>query len=72
MSIFDVLLEFKNFPFVPTLGSEESYRLKAKNVMNKNFMFIEKNATLLDIPPLLKQLGDSNFPIPVVNNSTDR
>ena len=33
MCIFDVLLEFKNFPFLPTLGSEDSYTLKAKDIM---------------------------------------
>jgi hypothetical protein len=33
MCIFDVLLEFKNFPFMPTLGSEGSYSLKASDIM---------------------------------------
>lgn len=42
MSIFDVLLEFKNFPFMPTLGTESSYHLKAKDIMTKNFMYLSE------------------------------
>ena len=70
-NILDVLLEFKNFPFLPTLGSENSYKLKARDIMNKNFMFISKDACFNDIPILMRQLKDSNFPIPVVDNKTD-
>lgn len=32
MCIFDVLLEFKNFPFLPTLDIEGNYQLKAKDI----------------------------------------
>jgi len=42
MCIFDVLLEFKNFPFMPTLGSENSYSLKASDIAHKNFLFLEE------------------------------
>jgi H+/Cl- antiporter ClcA len=40
MGIFDVIIEFKNFPFMPTLGSLQSYSLKASDIMNKNFMHL--------------------------------
>lgn len=53
MCIFDVLLEFKNFPFMPTLGSEGSYCLKASDIMMKNFLYLEQKAILKDIPLLL-------------------
>ena len=72
MSIFDVLLEFKNFPFMPTLGSETSYQMMAKDIMNKNFFYISEDSRYSDIPILMRQLKDSNFPIPVVNNKIDR
>jgi hypothetical protein len=40
MNVFDVLLEFKNFPFLPTLGNESNYSLKAKDIMTKNFLYL--------------------------------
>jgi H+/Cl- antiporter ClcA len=42
MGIFDVIIEFKNFPYMPALGSLQAYSLKAQDIMNKNFMFLSK------------------------------
>lgn len=42
MCIFDVLLEFKNFPFLPTLGSESNYNLTAKDIISKNFLYLSE------------------------------
>ncbi len=53
MCLFDVLLEFKNFPFAPTLGSEDSYYLKASDIMNKNYLYLDERARLKDIVLLL-------------------
>ena len=44
MGIFDVIIEFKNFPYMPALGSVASYQQKASDIMNKTFMFLSSNA----------------------------
>jgi hypothetical protein len=49
MTLFDVILEFKNFPYTPTLGSLQAYSLKASDIMNSNFMYLTKNNKLVDI-----------------------
>jgi chloride channel 2 len=53
MCIFDVLLEFKNFPFTPTLGSEGSYSLTASDICQKNFLYLSDKGIFKDIPLLL-------------------
>jgi hypothetical protein len=69
MCIFDVLLEFKNFPFLPTLGSENSYSLKASDIMAKNFLYLEERSILKDVVLLLQKLGDSsNLAIPILSS----
>ena len=69
MCIFDVLLEFKNFPFTPTLGSEDSYSLRATDIMQKNFLYLSENAIFKDIPLLLQRLGETNnLQVPVLND----
>jgi hypothetical protein len=35
MTLFDVILEFKNFPYMPTLGSVQAYSLAVGDIMNK-------------------------------------
>lgn len=34
LSIFDVLTEMKNLPFLPVLKSEDVYEIKASEIMN--------------------------------------
>jgi hypothetical protein len=69
MTLFDVILEFKNFPYMPTLGSLQSYSLKASDIMNRNFMHLSSKSTLSDIPAILSKCGDANVTIPVVESS---
>ncbi len=53
MTLFDVILEFKNFPYMPTLGSLEAYSLKASEIMNTSFIFLTKKNKLADILTLI-------------------
>lgn len=53
MSVFEVLLELKNLPYMATLGSIGAYRFRAYDIMNRNFFFLTKDAKLADIPPIL-------------------
>lgn len=68
MGLFDVIIEFKNFPYMPSLGSLQTYSLKASNIMNQNFMYLSKKSTLSDIPAILSKTGDASVTIPVVES----
>lgn len=68
MSIFDVVLEFKNLPYLPTLGSIEAYYLTAANIMNKNFFYLTRDATLADLPVIINKVKTSNIAIPIVES----
>lgn len=72
MGLFDVIIEFKNFPYMPSLGSIQTYSLKASNIMNQNFMYLTKKSTLADIPAILSKCGDSSVTIPVVASDDNK
>jgi chloride channel 2 len=72
MGIFDVIIEFKNFPYMPSLGSEKAYSLKAHDIMNKNFMYLSKKSTLSDIPSILMTVGDKSVTVPVVASEENK
>lgn len=68
MGLFDVIIEFKNFPYMPSLGSLQAYSLKASDIMNRNFMYLSKRSTLSDIPSILSKTGEASVTIPVVQS----
>lgn len=72
MGIFDVVIEFKNFPYMPTLGSLQAYSLKASDIMNRNFMFLSRRSALSDITAILARTGDASVTIPVVESSNHK
>ncbi len=72
MGIFDVIIEFKNFPYMPSLGSLQAYSLKASDIMNRNFMYLTKKSTLSDIPAILSRVGEASITIPVVESSENK
>lgn len=72
MSIFDVVLEFKNLPYLATLGSVEAYYQTAKHIMNKNFFFITKDAILADLPIVVNRVKSARIAIPVVESETKK
>ncbi|CDW90775.1 voltage-gated chloride channel protein [Stylonychia lemnae] len=61
MSIFDVLLEFKNFPFLPTLGEGDTIHLKARDIMNRNFVYLREDSEIREIRDILTQFEDFNY-----------
>jgi hypothetical protein len=72
MSIFDVLLDMKDIPYLPALRSVGHYHLKANDIMNKNFLYLTKNSQLSDIIVLLQHLGPRAKSIPVVESEEDK
>ena len=67
-SIFDVMLELKNLPFLPQLTNVKSYAQTAGDLMNKNFMYLTKNATLGDLTVIIGKVGSQPYTIPVVES----
>ena len=58
MTLFDVVIEFKNFPYMPSLSSVQSYNLKASDLMNPNCLFMTLKSRMAEIPVLLMQTGE--------------
>lgn len=72
ISIFDVLLEMKNLPYLPALRSADLYDKSAKDIMSKNFLYLTEDSRLKDIVVLLQYLGPHSRSIPVVESEEDR
>lgn len=72
MSAFDVILEFKNLPYLATLGNANVYQLQAKDIMNKNFMFLSMQSRLAEIPVIISKAKGSDLQIPVVASEHKR
>ena len=72
MGIFDVIIEFKNFPYMPSLGSLQAYKLKACDIMNRNFFYLTRKSTLSDIPAILSRIGEASVTIPVVESTEQK
>jgi hypothetical protein len=66
MSIFDVILEIKNLPFLPTLSNVSTYNVTAKDLMNSNFFYLTAEAKLADITVIINKVGYYPVTIPVV------
>jgi len=72
MSIFDVLLDMKDLPYLPALRSADLYNQNAKDIMNKNFLYLTQDSKLKDIVVLLEYLGPMSKSIPVVETEEDK
>ena len=53
MSIFDVLLDMKNLPYLPALKSEDQYSMTAKEIMNNSFLYLTQESTFHDITTVI-------------------
>mmetsp|Transcript_1960 Transcript_1960/g.1422 ORF Transcript_1960/g.1422 Transcript_1960/m.1422 type:complete len:123 (+) Transcript_1960:1449-1817(+) len=68
MSLFDVILEFKNLPYLASLGSVEAYFMKAESLMNKNFFYLTISSALSELPVIIHKVKTSTVAIPVVES----
>lgn len=55
MSIFDVLLEMKGIPYMPTLKPAALYLKKASDIMTVQFATISKDTTLFNLAKLIHE-----------------
>ena len=72
ISIYDVLIDMKNLPYLPAIRIDEDYSLKANNIMNRKYTFMCKDSKLSDIGKLLSQFHHKllykSISIPVVKS----
>ena len=72
VSYFDLLLDMKGLPYMPALKSREAYRLTAADIMNRNFLYLTRSATLSDIAVLLQYVGAQPKAVPVVESAEQK
>ena len=76
VSIFDVLLDMKDLPYLPAIRIDENYSLKAGNIMDKNLQYLYKDSSLADIAFILfhtQRNSSSRFKsIPVVKSEESK
>lgn len=58
ISFFDVILQMKNLPFLPSLASAEFYNKSAGDLMNKKFLFITTQSKMSEIPVIMSKCGN--------------
>lgn len=46
LGIFEVMTDMRNLPYLPSLKSVEHYKLEAKDIMNRNFLYLTLESTL--------------------------
>ena len=68
MGIFDVLLDMKGLPYLPSLRSVDTYSMKAADIMNRNFIYITEKSNFADIVVLLQHIGPRPKSIPVLKD----
>lgn len=72
MSIFDVLLDMKDLPYLPALKSTDLYDQTAGKIMNKNFLYLTADSRLKDIVVLLQFLGPISKSVPIVESEENK
>ena len=56
MSVYDVILEMKNLPFLASLSNVTDYNKTAKDLMNENFLYLTKESRLSHISVIMNQV----------------
>ena len=68
-SAFDQLIEIKNLPFLPTMTGYGIYNLTAKELMNRNFLYLTReNSKMGDIAVIISKTNGSAYTVPVVQS----
>ena len=68
ISIYDVILQLKNLPFLPNLISDDTYSKNVGDIMTSKFLYLPSGSKLSDIPAILNKVGKKPATIPVVDS----
>mmetsp|Transcript_43509 Transcript_43509/g.31759 ORF Transcript_43509/g.31759 Transcript_43509/m.31759 type:complete len:176 (-) Transcript_43509:631-1158(-) len=72
ISIYDVILQMRNLPFLPTMTTDITYNKNAGDIMNTKFLYLPLSAKLADIPSILNKVGNKPATIPVVDSRSNK
>ena len=73
MSAFDALIDIKNLPFLSTTTGYSTYHLTAKDLMNRNFLYLTHDTSkLADIAVIIAKVAYSVYTVPVVESDTNK
>jgi hypothetical protein len=72
-SAFDVLIDIKNLPFLSTTSGYSTYHLTAKDLMNRNFLYLTHDQSKLgDIAVIIAKVAHSVYTVPVVESDSKK
>ena len=73
LSAFDTLIDIKNLPFLSTNTGYSTYHLSAKDLMNRNFLYLTaESSKLADIAVIISKVGNSVYTVPVVESDNKK
>lgn len=73
LSAFDALIEIKNLPFLSSMTGYSTYHLTAKDLMNRNFLYLTKrNSKMADIAVIIAKVAHSLYTVPVVESDNKK
>lgn len=73
LSAFDALIEIKNLPFLSSMTGYSTYHLTAKDLMNRNFLYLTKqNSKMADIAVIIAKVAHSLYTVPVVDSDSKK
>jgi len=73
VSAFDALIEIKNLPFLSSNTGYSTYHLTAKDLMNRNFLYLTQDQSKLgDIAVIIAKVAHSSYTVPVVESDAKK
>jgi hypothetical protein len=73
LSAFDALIDIKNLPFLSTTTGYSTYHLTAKDLMNRNFLYLTHDTSkLADIAVIISKVAHSVYTVPVVESDNKK
>jgi chloride channel 2 len=70
MSIYDVMLDIKELPYLPALKTQELYDKEAKDIMQTNHSYLKLESTLRDLAIILENKTNL-IKIPVIDEESN-
>eukprot|EP00826_Nyctotherus_ovalis_P061535 TRINITY_DN8767_c0_g1_i1.p1 TRINITY_DN8767_c0_g1~~TRINITY_DN8767_c0_g1_i1.p1 ORF type:complete len:356 (+),score=66.25 TRINITY_DN8767_c0_g1_i1:385-1452(+) len=72
MSFFDTVIQLKGLPFLPAIRSADQYCQFARDIMNRNFLFLARDSTIRDLLDCTRILKPNRRGIPVTESKESK
>jgi len=70
-SIYDVLMEIKRLPYLPFVKQENFYRLKAKDIVSPNFIWLYQTTSVFEVARTVLEAESFMLKVPVLSGSME-